>query len=307
MLFHDFIDGGNYMRREMVVGLFLLLLVSTAAWAGPSITQTTDATELVSNILGSGVTLNGTPTLTGVTNQQGTFTNGVTTVGFAGGIVLSTGNITQIPGSNLLQAAEKRGMGAVNDNISTDLHQPGDSQLTTLAGHATHDANILTFSFTFDGNSTNNSLYFNFVFGSEEYIDYIGSAYNDVFGFYLDGVNIGLVSGSPITINTINDVQNSAYYINNIRNTSGLPNANLDIKFDGITKVLTTSATGLDDSVHTISLKVADTSDGILDAGVFIQKGTFSTTPTPAPEPALLLLLGLGLGAAGLTSLRKRT
>jgi hypothetical protein len=307
LLFHYFFDGGNYMKRRMIFSLFFLLIMSTAVWAGPIMAPNTDATQLVGNIIGPGVTIYGTPTLTGVTNQQGSFTSGSATVGFDSGVVLSTGNINQIPGSNASQATETRGVGVVNDNISTDLNRPGDSQLNTLAGHTTFDANILTFQFTFDGDSPSNSLYFNFVFGSEEYIDYIGSSYNDVFGFFLDGVNIGLVNGSPITINTINNVQNSAYYINNINNTNGIPNANLDIKFDGLTKVLTASAAGLDDSIHTISLKIADTSDHILDAGVFIQKGTFSTTPTPVPEPALLLLLGLGLGAVGLTSLRKRT
>jgi hypothetical protein len=54
------------------------------------------------------------------------------------------------------------------------------------------------------------------------------------------------------------------------------------------------------------SLKVADTSDGILDAAVFIQQGTFSTEPTPTtpiPEPGTMTLLGIGI--AGLLITRR--
>jgi hypothetical protein len=59
--------------------------------------------------------------------------------------------------------------------------------------------------------------------------------------------------------------------------------------------------------VHTISLKVADASDGILDAGVFIQAGTFSDQPTPVvPEPGTFVLLGSAIAAVAYLRSRRR-
>ena len=46
-----------------------------------------------------------------------------------------------------------------------------------------------------------------------------------------------------------------------------------------------------------MSFRVADATDGVLDAGVFIQGGSFSPEqPTDAiPEPASMLLLASGM------------
>ena len=81
--------------------------------------------------------------------------------------------------------------------------------------------------------------------------------------------------------------------------------AGLDIKYDGLTTVITATQTGLGAGMHHMTFAVADTSDGILDAGVFIQEGTFSSTPTTVPDAGSSLLL-LGIGLAGLRAWRKR-
>ena len=68
---------------------------------------------------------------------------------------------------------------------------------------------------------------FNYVFASEEYLEYVGSI-NDAFGFFLSGpnpaggnyvnVNLAIVPGTantPVTIDNVNDATNSNYYIDN--------------------------------------------------------------------------------------------
>lgn len=69
----------------------------------------------------------------------------------------------------------------------------------------------------FDFIPTGDSISFRFVFGSEEYPEYVCSQYNDVFGFFLSGpgidgsftnnaINLGVLPNStvPIAINTVN-------------------------------------------------------------------------------------------------------
>ncbi|MBK9731606.1 MAG: choice-of-anchor L domain-containing protein [Chitinophagaceae bacterium] len=68
----------------------------------------------------------------------------------------------------------------------------------------------------------NNHISFSYAFGSEEYPEYVGSRYNDVFGFIIDGEklnnkNLAVIPKTllPVTINTINDKENEGYYIDN--------------------------------------------------------------------------------------------
>jgi len=54
------------------------------------------------------------------------------------------------------------------------------------AGFQTFDASILEFDFI----PQSDTLKFNYIFGSEEYPEYVNSGYNDVFGFFISGPGI---------------------------------------------------------------------------------------------------------------------
>jgi hypothetical protein len=282
------------------VAIGLGVCAGTSAFGALSVTTTSSATDLANAILGSGITLN-SASYSGAAGASGTFTGGNTVpFGFDRGIVLTTG------------AASGAGTGVNNSgSYGTDNGASGDAALTTLAGYQTYNAAILTMGFTISPANPGN-LYFNFAFASDEYNEYSLSQFNDVFAFYLDGVNIGLLpNGQRVSVNSVNNSVNSQYYHpNRFGDTLGFDGTagSYHIEYDGLTTVLTASALGIAAGPHSIRLAIADASDGVWDSAVFIQGGTFSTIETPVPEPSTCIagaLLLLPFGASLIRKLRK--
>jgi hypothetical protein len=167
------------------------------------------------------------------------------------------------------------------------LDLPGDPDLDLISTFATNDAAVLEFDFV----PTGDSLSFNFVFASEEYLEWVGTPYNDVFGFFLSGpgisgpysgnaANIALIPGTslPVSIANVNNVNNSTYYVDN--GDGFTPPYNTDptyIQFDGFTTVLQANAIVQCGQVYHIKLAVGDASDHVLDSGVFLEANSFSS------------------------------
>lgn len=247
------------------------------------VTNTTDANTLVNAIIGAGITIVGTPTLTfNTVSPAGTFTGGGTAVGFASGIVLTTGTTDCVAG-------------------------PNDQSGCTGGGTST--------SLKFDFTSNTGQLFFNYVFGSEEYTQFVGSQFNDTFSLLLNGTNIALLpgGGGVVSINNVNCTTNSAFYRNNVthggsESNNTCPSPGLDIQYDGLTTVLSATA-NLNPGTNTFEFLITDAGDSSLDSGVFIQGASFASTPPPnggsAPEPGSLALASLGL-LAGAGLLRRR-
>lgn len=224
-----------------------------------NVTEGESASQLVAALVGPGITVvPGSETYTGAADASGLFTSGGT-LGIDHGVVLTDGSASGAAGPNNAT------------DYSVENNVPGDTQLTALAGQTTYDASVLSFSFT----TQSGNLFFNYVFGSEEYPEYVNQ-YNDVFAFYLDGANIALLPGTttPVSINTVNASTNSAYFRNNNFQDGTAP---YNTQYDGLTTVLTASMTGLSAGTHTIKLAIADSNDSDLDSGVFLQSGTFSS------------------------------
>ena len=270
------------LKKAKILGA-LISLASANAMA-ITVTTTDDANTLANEILGSGITIVGPVSYIGETTQSGTFTDG-SVIGIESGIILTSGDANDAVGPN------------VSDATTTNWSSPGDADLDGLvAPFATQDAAVLEFDFTSDGGD----LFFNFVFASEEYNEYVDSQFNDVYAFFVDGVNIALApNGDVAAINTINcgnpfsGAGPNCDSFNNNDPTNGIPTP-FDIEYDGFTDVLTAELLDLTAGVHTIKIAIADTSDGVLDSAVFIQAGSFSDTPTvAAPGPLALLAFGL--------------
>jgi len=256
---------------------------------------TVTPTTLVQQILGPGISFSNV-LFTGIAlgdplpgdpppvyASAGLFTGGINAgIEMESGIVLSSGFISNAVGPNASVA------------ITGQLGLPGDAALDVIAGFTTYDATILEFDFVPDFEI----IYIIFVFGSDEYNEYVGTAFNDVFAFFLNGVNIALVPSTmnPITINTINNSMNASYYKDN-EFYSGNPGWPVYCnEMDGFTTVMTVSGPVDPGQTNHIRLAIADASDSVLDSWVFIKTEGFTPDPDPkVPVSNWALYLGLFL------------
>ncbi|MFN0203669.1 MAG: PKD domain-containing protein [Bacteroidia bacterium] len=203
--------------------------------------------------------------------------------GVTAGILLTSGTIQNAVGPNNSGGST----GATTANIS-------DPTLNTLPGVlGTKDACVIEFDMV----PYCDTVAINYIFGSEEYLEFVGS-FNDVFGFFITGqnpaggtytnTNIATVPGTTtfVSINNVNNVSNSAYYVNN--GTGTTPNATQATQYDGYTVPLTAVAYVVPCTQYHVKIAVADDLDQSLDSGVFLESGGIGCTSA---------ILDLGVGS----------
>ena len=221
-------------------------------------------------------------------NQIGTFSNGIAGAGLQidEGVVLSTGTISEMfTDNNAVLISEGISDANTIQDVDFDHLDPG--------GQSTHNESILVLDFTvppgLDG------IRVPFQFASDEFPEYVGTQFNDVFGFFVSGpgfentTNIALVPGTniPIAVNSINggeivnqsNAQNypasggvyldhSEYYIDNTDGTNGGPIVG---EYDGYSTLLYAEVGGLiPGETYQLKLGIADIADHYGDSGVYI-------------------------------------
>ncbi len=234
-------------------------------------------TQLVQNVLlGPGIIATNI-TYTGYADAIGFFSggnSGTPALGIDSGVVMTTGTIlANDPNFG-------SGMGPQGPNNSTGAgannNMPGDPYLDGVANATTYNAAILEFDFVAQADSVK----FNYVFGTEEYMEYVTGGFADVFAFVLSGVTVSLAptnialipnTSTPVTALNVNANVNPQYYVDN-ENPPGTT-----VQYDGFTTVLTALYPIQCGETYHIKLAVADALDGIVDAGVFLEAGSFTT------------------------------
>lgn len=231
--------------------------------------------QLVQNILlGQGVQVSNI-TFSGDPLQIGSF-SGNSSMGLSSGLILASGDVQVAAGPN--------NQGGATMTI-TPSGTGSDPDLTAIANAGTNDASVLEFDFVPVGDT----LRFRYVFASEEYLEFVNGGYNDAFGFFVSGPgitgpytnnaqNIALIPGTstPVTIDNVNNVSNSAYYINNGDGSNAPYNSSAYyLQFDGFTTVLDALITVQCGETYHIKLAIADAGDSALDSGVFLEGGSF--------------------------------
>ncbi len=162
-------------------------------------------------------------------------------------------------------SVSNRPISGLND-LSTDFGAPGAKD------------DDISLKLSFDADATAQTLYFQFVFGSEELVEYGGSDFNDAFSLKLNGFNMAQLSDrAAVTINNLAPRPFSPYHPDLIYNPFQTGPASSQTKLDGYTKVLTFAAPLDSNAQNTLEINIKDGRDGLLDSAVFIKAGTFGT------------------------------
>jgi gliding motility-associated-like protein len=240
-------------------------------------------------LLGNGVSVSNI-TYKGDDTAVGFFNGIKSSIGLDSGVLMTSGTITNAPGPNNTASASYAGPNCASNT---------DSDLALLTGSPMDDACIIEFDFI----PYSDTVKFQYVFGSEEYPEFVGS-YNDGFGFFISGPgisgpyshnaeNIALIphTTTPVTINNVNCSTNYAYYVCNwpsktclsaCPTSSSMPSTT--VQYDGYTVPLTAVAAVQCGQQYHIKLAVADAVDCVYDSGVFLKSGSFSTTGTSVTD-----------------------
>lgn len=254
--------------------IWVMMLGALTASAQLTIDNAVNAADGVQNILlGAGVTVTNI-TFNGDNSQIGSFNcTGGCNLNIGYGIVMGSGNIDQTPANTTTSSS----MGPASGFGATD------PDLAELSGLSLNDAAVLQFDFE----STGSTVAFNFVFGSDEYPEFVNAGFNDAFGFFLSGpgisgpylnnaANIALIPNTttPVTIDNVNSGLNSQYYVDNNGNVGN----NNVIECDGFTTVLTAYAEVQCGETYHIKLAIADAGDTSYDSFVFLEAGSFESS-----------------------------
>ncbi len=242
---------------------------------------------LGNGVLASNITFSGDDTAIG-------FFNGISSnIGIDSGVLITNCAVTNAPGPNN------------SSNAGYSWPRCGtyhDSDLATLIGVAynkVHSAAILEFDFV----PYSDTVSFQYVFASEEYPEFVGSQFNDDFGFFVSGPgisgpysrnaeNIALIpfTSTPVAINNVNCTMNYNYYVCNWPATIALPcdvgcptsssMPSTTVQFDGFTVPLAATAIVECGKQYHIKLAIANIGDCAYGSGVFLKSGSFSSSGT---------------------------
>ena len=226
------------------------------------------------------------------TPQIGTFNSNGFNFPISQGLIMTTGNVSVANGPNSSSSSSQ----SVADN-----QKYSDPMLSSIASSTINACSVLDFQFI----AFADTFSFNYVFASEEYPEWACSSYNDVFAFYLDGIdpitflpshkNVAIIPGTvlPVTINALNSGVGtsgssgtsgchpgtySAFYVAN--HNTGTPG----VEYDGYTVKLAAQSVILACQTYDMHLSVCNVGDNSYDSGVFLEEGSFYS-PTIEIKP----------------------
>lgn len=275
----------------------LLLLLLPRASSAQTLTIASDFTaeQLIRDVFASGQceTISNIRQIGSNPAGIGFFSGPDSIVGFGRGIILSTGDVAAARGPNS------------DTDVGSELQgDVADPDLDLASTGNVFDASGISFDFI----PLQPTVTFRYVFASEEYCEFVGADFNDIFGFFVSGpgingpfsngaVNLALIPGTnqPVSINSVNFDRNAQFYLDNefpaVRRAANCGGGTTvsprfsAIEYDGQTVILTASIDLQICQTYQIRLVVGDVQDGRLDSAVFLEAGSFDLGGSVTLEP----------------------
>jgi hypothetical protein len=224
---------------------------------------TADAMQMAESMFGSGIKImgadyTGDPLSSGIYSKGLTAAPGVTPSDT--GVILSTGRASSFTNA--------KGEANQSDSRSTDTKGvDNDQDLNAVAGVKTFDAAIFKADFVPEGSV----LTMQISFSSEEYLEFVGSGFNDAVGVWVNGQKAELTVGNgDISINNINPASNGNLYVDNAKDQ-------FNTEMNGFTVTLTLKAPVKPGVVNTIKIGIADGGDAVYDSNLLIAADSVQT------------------------------
>jgi hypothetical protein len=269
----------------MVKSLFFILInliIGIPICAQIVIDDSKNISDIVKMLEGPGVSISNITSYVSIGGQS--WTGDYYNLGAAGYFTDEFGVIGMNKGLILTSGAARFAVGPNDMPNKTLIHGDTlqDPDLLQLID-STRDGDMADVCYVeFDIVTSFPQLSFNYVFASEEYIEFL--EYNDVFGFFISGPgitgkkNIALIPNTdiPVSVGSINPFTSySQYYISN--GTGSTPYLNSDLQYDGYTKVLKAETSVIPCQTYHVKLAIADLLDNTYDAAVFLEQGSFKS------------------------------
>ena len=226
------------------------------------ITSSPTNAEILANLLGDTMGLSNIQ-ITSNGNRQAVGLFQDLPVNLSSGVLLSTGRADQIIGGNIDDKS----------NVSTVFNG---------SGTAANGSDAITLEITFDADDANRQLFLQYVFGSEEFLDFAGNSFNDMLTLELNGVNLAkLNNGNLVNVNNLTPGNGSVSpdYISNLSSTNP---AYFQTVLDGYTVPLTLQGNLLPNAQNRLVITIQDIGDGAVDSAVFLSGGSLGVrNPIP--------------------------
>lgn len=256
-----------FHKDQLFILLLVLPLLTIAQIRVIESNDTLTPAKIVRNyFIGEGISISNV-VFTGDPEALAIFTDAGARLGFNEGIILSTGLARHVCGPNTRH----------NAGANFGRHSFLDEDMKTKTDMC--DGAVLEFDFV----PQKDSILFDFVFGSEEYPEFVNKEFNDIFAFYLykktpprsKAYNMGkLPNGKTVMINNVNDFTNSLWYIAN--NLPTMPMYDY-IEYDGLTTTLTAAANVEPSKTYHLKIIIADLGDCEYDSGVLLRSRSMSS------------------------------